>query len=284
MKRALVTGGAGFIGTHLCNKLLDNGYYVISLDNYFTGSYDNHIENDYIEYRHGDVFRVQEIFENEDFDIVYHLGEYSRVEQSFQDFDLVWNSNKINMEKVLRLVRSQNCKLVYAGSSTKFSNPYEGFIPSPYQWAKESNTEFVKLYSKWYDIDYAITYFYNVYGSHEISTGKYATLIALFKEKMRKGEKLTIVSPGSQLRNFTHVDDIVEGLLLVGENGHGDEYGIGHPDSYTVLEIAQMFGGEIEMLRKRPGNRMSADVITDKTIALGWKARMNIEDYINDEL
>jgi UDP-glucose 4-epimerase len=101
---------------------------------------------------------------------------------------------------------------------------------------------------------------------------------------MRKGEKLTIVSPGSQLRNFTHVDDIVEGLLLVGENGHGDEYGIGHPDSYTVLEIAQMFGGEIEMLRKRPGNRMSADVITDKTIALGWKARMNIEDYINDEL
>lgn len=97
---------------------------------------------------------------------------------------------------------------------------------------------------------------------------------------MRKGEPLTVVSPGEQKRNFTHVDDIVSGLILVGEQGFGDEFGIGCPESFSVLEVAQMFGGEIEMLPERRGNRMLADVLTEKTTALGWVCRQSLEDYI----
>ena len=99
---------------------------------------------------------------------------------------------------------------------------------------------------------------------------------------MRKGEPLTVVSPGTQQRNFTHIDDIVDGLLLVGKKGKGDGYGIGSPETYTVLEIAQLFGGEIQMLPERKGNRMTSEVITQKTEALGWKAKRHIKEFIED--
>jgi UDP-glucose 4-epimerase len=129
-------------------------------------------------------------------------------------------------------------------------------------------------------VPYAITYFYNVYGRREIATGKYATLIALLTEKMKAGQPLTIVSPGTQKRNFTHIDDIIDGLVLVGENGYGDEFGIGSPESFSILEVAKLFGGKIEMLPERKGNRMTADFMTEKTQALGWSPKRTLEDYI----
>jgi len=139
----------------------------------------------------------------------------------------------------------------------------------------------VMNYGNWFNVPYAITYFYNVYGKREISTGKYATLIALLTEKMKAGEPLTIVSPGTQKRNFTHIDDIIDGLVLVGANGYGDEFGIGSRESFSILEVAELFGGRIEMLPERKGNRMTADVVTDKTQALGWSPKRSLADYIS---
>ena len=94
------------------------------------------------------------------------------------------------------------------------------------------------------------------------------------------GEKLTVVSPGTQKRNFTYIDDIIDGLVLVGEEGNGDEYGIGNQQAYSILEIAQMFNSEVEMLPERKGNRMTADVVTSKTEALGWSAKTSVSEYI----
>lgn len=278
MKKILVTGGAGFVGSNLCEALVKNPENeVFSLDNYFTGKRENHIQG--VTYIEGST---EHIFELIDFkpDLVFHLGEYSRVEQSFEDIDKVFLFNKIGTLKVLEFCRKNNSKLVYAGSSTKFGDGGMGKNQSPYAWSKSSNTELIKNYGEWYGLNYAIVYFYNVYGKGEISEGKYATLIAIFAEKMRKGEPLTVVSPGTQLRNFTHIDDIVSGLLLVGEKGQGDDFGIGNAESYTILEIAQMFGGEIQMLPERRGNRMTAEVITEKTQSLGWKAVRDIREYV----
>jgi UDP-glucose 4-epimerase len=213
-------------------------------------------------------------------DMVYHLGEYSRVEQSFEDIEKVWEYNKDGIFRVLEFVRKTGCKILYAGSSTKFGDGGLGRNASPYAWTKASNTELVENYGTWYNVPYAITYFYNVYGPREIQTGKYATLIALFKEKMKNGESLTIVTPGTQKRNFTHIDDIVNGLILVGENGYGDEFGIGSLEAYSILEVAQMYGGEIQMLPERRGNRMSAEVISEKTKALGWEPKKKLQEYI----
>ena len=280
-KKILVTGGAGFIGSHLCERLSKNpNNEVYSLDNYFTGSKENHVQNvTYIEGLTSDISKL--ITFNPD--MVYHLGEYSRVEQSFDDIEKVWEFNKDGIFAVLEFVRKAGCKILYAGSSTKFGDGGLGRSASPYAWTKASNTELVENYGRWFNVPYAITYFYNVYGEREIQTGKYATLIALFKEKMKNGEALTIVSPGSQKRNFTHIDDIIEGLILVGENGYGDEFGIGSGEAFSIKEIAQMFGGKIEMLPERQGNRMTADVVTTKTEALGWKSSRIIKEYIEEQ-
>ncbi len=277
--KVLVTGGAGFVGSHLCERLVNEGHIVTSIDNYFTGSEDNHVQG--VLYRDLDTRDVCELPTN--FDIVYHLGEYSRVEQSFDDFEKVWEYNKIGTKCILDFVKKCDAKLVYAGSSTKFTNEHLGYIKSPYTWSKETNTEFVKLFCEWNSIDYAITYFYNVYGPREIESGPYATLIAMFINKVKNGEPLTIVQPGTQKRNFTHIDDIIDGLILVGKEGYGDEYGIGCDDSYTIIDVAAMFGinTKIEMLPERKGNRMSAKVITDRTRALGWSSRKNLKDYIS---
>ena len=276
MKNILVTGGAGFIGSHLCERLHKEGNHVTSIDNYFTGSKDNHIEGvNYIKAPTSDIRWCV----NSAPDIIYHLGEYSRVEQSFEDIRKVHEYNTHGITEVLEFVRETEAKLVYAGSSTKFSD--NGINASPYSFSKAQNTQLVMNYGNWYNIDYAITYFYNVYGGREIKEGKYATLIALFREKMNRNEDLNVVSPGDQKRNFTHIDDIIDALVLIGENGQGDGYGIGSDESFSVLEVAKMFGGNINMLPERKGNRMRGDVITGKTRSLGWSPKRNLKDYIN---
>ncbi len=280
-KKILVTGGAGFVGSHLCQRLSnDKNNEVYSLDNYFTGSESNHVNN--VMYIKGNTNDIDILV---DFvpDIVFHLGEYSRVEQSFEDIKKVIEYNKIGTLAVLEFVKKHKCKLLYAGSSTKYGDEGQNANASPYAWSKSSNTQLVKNYGEWFGIDYVITYFYNVYGPREIQTGKYATLIALFKEKMKNNETLTVVSPGTQKRNFTHIDDTVDALIIIGEKGYGDEYGIGNPHSYTILEVAQMYAGNIEMLPMRKGNRMVASVISDKTRALGWNPKINLLDYIEEQ-
>ena len=272
----LVTGGAGFIGSHLCERLRKDGHNVTSLDCYFTGSKDNHIDG--VKYLNGKTSDIKWLINTKP-DIIYHLGEYSRVEQSFDDIRLVHEYNTRGTFEVLEYVRETGAKLVYAGSSTKFSD--NGSDASPYAFTKARNTELVKNYGKWYDINYAITYFYNVYGGREIKEGKYATLIALFKSKIEKGEKLTVVSPGTQKRNFTYIDDIIDALVLIGEHGNGDGFGIGSDESYSVLEVVKMLNGNIEMLPERKGNRMTGEVVTNKTKGLGWKPSHSLEEYIN---
>ena len=277
-KKILVTGGAGFVGSHLCERLSqDDNNDVYSLDNYFTGSEENHLPK--VNYIRGDSVDISKLI-NFAPDMVYHLGEYSRVEQSFEDIETVWRYNKDGIFAVLEFVRKVGCKILYAGSSTKFGDGGKGRTASPYSWSKATNSELVMNYGSWFNVPYAITYFYNVYGKREIATGKYATLIALFTEKMKAGEQLTVVSPGWQKRNFTHIDDIIDGLVLVGENGYGDEFGIGSPESFSVLDVAELFGGTIEMLPERRGNRMTADVMTYKTQALGWSSKRKLEDYV----
>ena len=280
IRKILVTGGAGFIGSHLCEELVKNSSNkVYSLDNYFTGREENHIKN--VNYIKGCTSKIDKLI-NFIPDKIYHLGEYSRVEQSFADIEKVWKFNKEGTFSVLEFARKNGAKFIYAGSSTKFGDGGLGRKQSPYAWSKASNTELVENYGNWFNMHYAIVYFYNVYGKREISSGKYATLIALFKEKMRKGETLTVVNPGLQKRNFTHIDDIIDGLILVGENGYGNQFGIGSPESFTVYEIAKMFGGKIKMLPERAGNRMDAEVNTSKTEEIGWRCKNKIEDYIKE--
>jgi len=277
-KLVLVTGGAGFIGSHLCARLVKDGHRVISLDNYFTGSRENHVQG--VEYREGHTKDIEKHIP-ETPDLVYHLGEYSRVEISLSEPAVVWDLNKDGTFGVVEFWRKRGCKLVYAGSSTKFGDGGLGRVQTPYAWSKASNTELVMNYGRWYQLPYAITYFYNVYGPRERPAQEYGTLIETFRRQRKEGKPLTVVSPGTQKRNFTHVDDIVDGLLLVGERGEGDEFGLGASEAYSILEVAGLFGGEILMLPEREGNRMDSTLDTSKARALGWAPRRSLKEYLS---
>ncbi len=277
-KTAVVTGGAGFVGSHLCERLAREGYRVISLDNYRTGSEANHVPG--VEYRRGSTHDI-EFHIPEQADIIFHLGEYARVEQSFADIEEVWHTNVAGTHAVLEYWRKHGGKLVYAGSSTKFADNGDGRNQSPYAWTKATNTELVKRYSEWFSLPYAITYFYNVYGPRERGDEKTGTLIGIYRDKCQQKAPLTVRLPGTQKRNFTHVYDIVEGLFLVGEKGEGDEFGLGHNDSYSVLEVATMFGGDVLFLPGRPGNRQTAgaDTVRART-ELGWQTSHVLPAFI----
>jgi len=277
MSKCLVTGGAGFIGSHLCEKLIAKGHNVISLDNYFTGSKKNHIAG--VEYIKGETKDIKKHIKKNP-DIIYHLGEYSRVLTSFDDVDIVWRLNVEGTLGVLEFCRENKIKIVYAGSSTKFGDNIGGKTESPYAWSKSNNTELISSYGKWFNLQYAIVYFYNVYGGRQISKGKYATVIGIFLDQYKNKKPLTVVRPGTQRRAYTHINDTVNGLVLVGEKGCGDGYCIGAEQTYSILEIADMFGGKIKMIPKKRGDRIYSTIDLFKMKELGWIVKYNIKDYI----
>lgn len=278
-KTVLVTGGAGMIGSSLIELLLP-AYRVVSLDNYFIGSKANHIEG--AEYVEGHTKDVEELLGHERPSLIFHLGEYSRVEKSFDDLPLVWQSNVEGTFRILEFWRARGGKLVYAGSSTKFADGGMGRDQSPYAWMKASNTELVRNYGNWFQLPYAITYFYNAYGLRELSEGPYASVVGMFKTLYLSGKPLTVRSPGTQRRNFTHVHDLARGLLAVGEGGQGDEYGLGSHESYSILEIAEMFNTEVQMLPERKGNRMESIIDTSRVEKeFDWKPKYTVKEYID---
>ena len=274
----LVTGGAGLIGSELIPLLLPK-YRVVSLDNYFIGKKENHVEG--AEYIEGHTKDIEALLGHENPVIIFHLGEYSRVEQSFTDVELVWESNVHGAFRVIEYWRKRKTKLVYAGSSTKFADGGLGRDQSPYAWMKASNTELVSNYGRWFDLSYAITYFYNAFGPKELAEGPYASVIGRFKTQYWKGEPITVVAPGNQKRNFTAAKDIARGLIMVGEQGQGDEYGLGSHESNTMLDIAKMFTDNIVMLPERPGNRMESVCDTSRVEKeFGWKPEYTVREYI----
>ncbi len=279
-KVVVVTGGAGFIGSHLCRALHEAGARVISLDNYFTGSRDAHVPG--VEYREGHTKDIAALIP-ERADVVMHLGEYSRVEISVAEPARVWDLNMAGTFGVLEYWRAHRTKLVYAGSSTKFGDDGTGKNQSPYAWTKAANTELVQNYAAWYGLPFAITYFYNVYGPGE-RAGTYGSVVEIFAKKAAAGEVLGVVSPGTQVRNFTHVSDVVDGLMRVAAHGSGDDYGLGNEREYSILELAQLFGAPIEMLPERQGNRMTAALSTEKARALGWVPTHSLEAYIHERM
>jgi UDP-glucose 4-epimerase len=284
-KTILVTGGAGFVGSHLCERLITEGARVISLDNYFAGSKDNHIEG--VEYVEGHTRDIATLIGDKfgKIDLVYHLGEYARVAESMNEPDVVMDLNISGTFAVLEFCRLNKIKLVYAGSSTKFADKnnfdIEGKDLSPYTWTKAINTDLVVQYGAWYGLEYAICYFYNVYGKRERS-GKYGTVIQIFKEKYLNNEKLEVRLPGTQARSYTSVEDTVNALILIGQKGNGDGYGIAASEEYSILDVAQMYeGAEVEMLPARATSRSGSVVDTAKLASLGWIQEYKLKDYIN---
>jgi len=285
-KLAVVTGGAGFVGSHLCERLAKDGWRVISLDNYFTGSKENHVPD--VEYRAGHTKDIaQHIPETPD--IIYHLGEYSRVHKSLEEPEVVFDLNIVGTLGVLAFWKKHKCKLVYTASSTKqdaTSKAVDGTPGkdlAPYTWAKAANVELINNYGRWYALPYAITYFFNVYGPRERAWGNYGTVVETFRQNFLKSVPHQVNAPGTQTRAFTHVLDTVDGIVVVGGMGEGDGFNICADDVCSIRRVAEMFGGEIAMNPQTKTSRSAKASDTSLITELGWKQRHTLTEYIEEE-
>lgn len=274
-KTAVVTGGAGFVGSHLCERLVRDGWRVISIDNYFAGSKDNHVPG--VEYREGHTKDIARLVP-ETPDIVYHLGEYSRVHKSLEEPALVWDLNTAGTQAVLEFWREKKCRLLYAASSTKAESP----DIAPYTWAKAANVELVNNYGKWYGLPYATVYFYNVYGPRERAWDNFGTVVETFRQNYLAGKPHQVNAPGTQTRAFTHVLDTVEGIILAGEKGAGDGYTISSEDVHSIQEVAELFGGPVELKPQTKTSRSAGAEDASQIKALGWQQRHTLKGYIEE--
>ena len=276
--KILVTGGAGFIGTNLIKELLANGHNVVSIDNYSTGNKENH-QDGCLYYKY-DLSYNYIRDDGDGYDTIYHLAALARIQPSLKDpYKSIYN-NFVSTLNVLEYARTKNIRFVYAGSSSFHHGLYE----SPYAWSKFSGEDLCKLYSSVYGIDTAICRFYNVYGQYQLEKGTYATVMGIFENQFRNKEPLTIVGTGEQRRDFTHADDIVDGLIKCSKQPfRGEIFELGSGVNYSINEITDMFGKDYpkKYMPKRSGEY---DVtLADYTLAnkvLNWVPTKSIKTYI----
>ena len=284
----LVTGGVGFIGTNLIKALLKDGHEVVSIDNYSTGLKEN--EQNGCTYYNADICDYKS-FDNfiEDVDLVFHLAALPRIQPSFKYPSITFKTNVEGTMNLLDWCKEKNIALVYAGSSSTHGGVYK----NPYTFTKWQGEELCKLYSKVYSLQIAICRFYNVYGSYQLTEGEYCTVIGIFERQRKNNEALTITGDGQQRRDFTHINDIVDGLIKCGidlitddnSKANGETFEFGRGINYSINEVANMFGGEKKYIPQKKGEvRDTLCVDLKANELLNWNPKRNLEDYIKKTL
>ena len=293
--RALVTGGVGFIGTNLIKRLLKDGHEVVSIDNYSTGKKENHqegcsynnfdISDDYVPYGRLYWPKSTKVIDEVGYpDVIFHLAALPRIQPSFKTPTESFKANVLGTMNILEWARKNgNIPIVYAGSSSANGDKYA----NPYTFTKWQGEKLCKMYSYIYEVPTTICRFYNVYGPHQLTEGEYCTLIGIFETLYKEGKPLTITGDGEQRRDFTHVEDIVDGLMRVSEHNTfmGQEFEFGRGKNYSVWDIAEAFGKghRIKYIDGRPGE-MRETLCTDTTAhdLLDWEPTKDVIDFIKE--
>ena len=280
----LVTGGAGFVGTNLIKRLLKDGHNVVSLDNYSTGKAEN--EQEGCKYYDVDIRDVLDFdFFMEEPDVIYHLAALARIQPSFKNPAPTLEIGILGTMNILEWVREKDCKLIFAGSSSVHS----GKMKNPYTFSKYVADDLCLLYKEHFDVDVSICRFYNVYGPHQLTEGKYCTVVGIFQRQYENKEPLTITSDGEQRRDFTHIDDIVSGLILTSESETSYKtIELGRGENHSINELAEMFSTEMypyptRYIAERPGE--ARETLCDTSVAkkdIGYEPKVNLKDYIEE--
>ena len=278
--KILITGGAGFIGSNLIKKLIDEGHNVTCLDDYSTGTNENEVKE--AKYINDDIENIIKLKIR--FDICFHLAAQSRVQPSFDNPQESVRVNITGTTRVMEWAKNNNVKVIYAGSSSKHHDPSD----SPYAMTKFLGEEICKLYKKSFNVNVEIARFYNVYGPLEPLDEKFGNVIGIWRSKVIKGEPLPIVGDGNQKRDFVHVYDIVDGLIKIAFTNinHSDAWELGTGVNYSVNELFKYFKDKFDVtsisIPDQPGNyRQTLRENDDSIKLLDWKPKDRLKDHIN---
>ncbi len=285
-KLIVVTGGAGFVGSNLINFFIKNtNFKIISIDNYSSGTVKNHLRNKRIKYIKGNTKNINSILNKftKKINSIFHFGEFARIYQSFKKFNQCYDSNTIGTKEVFKFCLDNKIKLIYSATSASLGNKGADRNLSPYAFTKSKNLELLDNLKKWFGFKYEVIYFYNVYGPMQICSGDMATVIGIFENQYKKGLPLTVVSPGSQSRKFTHIYDTVKICYYAWKKNKCRHYSIYNKKNYSILEVARMFKSKISFLPKRAGERYASALTNISFSNKVYKkfGRIYLKDYIN---
>ena len=285
--KSLVTGGLGFVGSNLVDMLVESGDEVWVIDNLSSESSYMDNKNEKSNYIIGDVQDINNYFKGFNFDRIFHLAAEARIQPSFERPLSYFDSNTMGTAAVCEFARISGCKsLVYATTSSKnHGTPYL----TPYTFSKVAGEGIVKTYVECFDMNCGMATFFNVYGPREPKNGEWATVVAKFGRQWKDGELLTVVGDGNQTRDFTHVEDICRGLIMISETkSKGDNFDLGRGMPISILDVANFWidGNSDRLnfvsLRKNEGKHTLCDV--EMTFnKLGWKAEKNLIDWIKSQ-
>ena len=281
----VITGGAGFVGSHLLEILLQKTKYdIISYDNYSTGTKKNHLKSKRVTYIKANTINISKILNKKKKYIktVFHFGEFARIYQSFLKMNECIESNSIGSHAVIKFCMDNKIKLIYSATSATLGNNGKDKNLSPYAFTKSKNLELLDNLKIWFGFKFEIIYFYNVYGPRQISKGSMATVIGIFEDCFKNKKSITVVKPGTQSRRFTHINDTVEVCYEAWKANKNRHYSISNKKSYSILNVAKLFKTKIKLLPIRKGERFASALTSMNLSNKVYKkyGKINLKDYI----
>jgi UDP-glucose 4-epimerase len=288
MKKIIViTGGSGFVGSNMILLLLNKTKYnIISIDNYSTGSIKNHINDKRIKYIKSDTKNIAKTLNKykDKIHSLFHFGEFARIYQSFLKMNECINSNSVGSNEVFNFCLKNRIKLIYSATSATVGNNGNDKNLSPYAFTKAKNLEMLENLKTWFNFKFEVIYFYNVYGPKQIGLGNMATVIGIFEDQYKKNVPLTVVKPGTQTRRFTHINDTVETCYYAWKQNKSRHYSISNKKSFSVLEVAKMYGHIIKLLPPRRGERYASALTSMNLSNKVFKrfGKIDLNDYIKN--
>lgn len=286
--KVLVTGGLGFVGSNLVDKLVDLGFEVDVMDNLSSTSSSIDYKNSKAKYYVSDILHIFDVLKGKRYDRIFHLAAEARIQPSFDDPMQWFESNALGTMKIMEFAhKSDSGIVVYSTTSSK--NHGSDYI-TPYTFSKVVGEGVLKMYAECYGLNCAMATFYNVYGDREPNKGEWATVVAKFLSQMRSGQKLTVVGDGQQSRDFTSVNDICDGLIKISEGEwKADNFDLGKGNPIKIIDLAMMIvkndDSKIKFtpLRKNEGLHTESNW-TETFKRIDWIAKQNLKDYIKTKI
>jgi UDP-glucose 4-epimerase len=296
--KSVVTGGAGFIGSHIVDALINKGHEVIVIDNESSESHNNFYYNSKASYYKLDIAdyeSTKDLYNNADF--VFHCAAESRIQPAIFNPLLTIRTNVLGTGTVLQCSREAGVKKViysstssaYGRNSIPFNENMNDDCLNTYSVCKTSGEKLCSTYTQLFNLKTIILRYFNVYGDREPLKGPYAPVVGLFLRQEKAGESLTIVPDGSQRRDFTHIDDVVRANIAAMEiddhSRYGEVFNVGTGKNYSIIELANLISKNIKMIGPRLGEAQEtlADIKKIKE-TFGWEPKNTLAEYILKKL